>query len=151
MKLIQKHYFLSIFILCTLVTIPFYSNAFAQNEDEEGMVVEDLIQPVEDEYQIITLRSLSKLYWAIGKFDLTDTRAVSNYLLINECDLYTQYYNDDLEWRKVQEAARDYLSKNMSHFSTKFEMVVPITLDRYDIENQKFMLDEKVRLLMQSD
>lgn len=147
MKLIQKHYFLSIFFLCALAAVSFPMSAHAQNEDDEGMVVEDILQPVEDKYQPITRASLSKVYWAAGKFDLTDKQAISDYLLINECELYTRYYHDDLEWNKLLEATREHLSKNMSRFSTSFEYIVPITLGRYNVEEQKFELDEESKII----
>lgn len=147
MKLIQKHYFLSIFFLCALAAVSFPMSAHAQNEDDEGMVVEDILQPVEDKYKPVTRQSLSKLYWAAGKLDLTDLQAISNYLYINECDLYTQYYHDDFEWKKLLNATREYLSKNMSRFSTHFELIVPITLDRYNIEEQTFALTEDSQIV----
>lgn len=113
----------------------------AQDAEDRPVTVDEFIQPVQDKYQPITMKSLSKLYWAIGKFELTNNEAINNYMIINECELYSQYYHDDLEWANLREATRQYLSDNLSRFPTHFEYIVPISLDRYDVEEEVFKLD----------
>lgn len=134
--------FFSVLAGLLLVIISVHA-AQAQNSDYESEEIQEsspVISPINDEYIPITLESLSKLYWVIGKLDLTDDEAIDNYMIINECELYTQFYHDDIEWKKLHDATREYISQNMSTFHTRFELLVPIALDRYNVEEKKFFL-----------
>lgn len=94
----------------------------------------------QDDYLPTTFTNLSKLYWAIGKLSVGDNQAIDNFLRINECDLYMQYYQDDFEWNKIRQVTRDYIMKSLTLFPTRYEAIVPIYLDRYDEEHQRFNL-----------
>lgn len=101
----------------------------------------------EDDYVNPDYNNLSKLMWAMGALSLSDNQAIDNYLLINECELYTRFYHNDLEWEKIREAARQYISSHMSTFPTKFEVIVPIYLGRYDTEKNVFEIKDDSRMI----
>lgn len=99
-----------------------------------------------DEYQQATYENLSKLYWAIGKMDLRNNDDIDNFLLINECEIYQRYINDDLEWEKIRDAARQMIVKDMPTYPTKFEVMIPVYLERYDSESQVFELADESKV-----
>lgn len=100
-----------------------------------------------DEYIDPNRQNMSKLMWQMGILDLSDNVAIDNYLLINECELYLRFYNNDIEWEKIREATREHLNNNMMKFSTKFEILVPISLNRYNPEKQYFELEEESKMI----
>lgn len=100
-----------------------------------------------DEYIDPNRQNMSKLMWQMGILDLSDNVAIDNYLLINECELYLRFYNNDIEWEKIREATREHLNQNMMKFSTKFEILVPISLNRYNPEKQYFELEEESKMI----
>lgn len=90
-------------------------------------------------YQDPDVPNLSRLYWALGMFDIEkDDLAVDNYIMINECQIFRDYFTDDFEWKNVREATRSFLRKNMKSFSRRFEFIQPIELGRYNEDTQTF-------------
>ena len=100
------------------------------------------VKPIDDNYVPATFENLSQLYWALGKFDISDDTAVNNYLMINECPLYAKFYFNDFEWAGIHEAAKKYISEHLSEFPTKFEIIKSISLDRYDVKDKVFYVQE---------
>lgn len=83
-------------------------------------------------YNPSTLENLAKLYWRLGAFDMQDDEAISNYLKIVECKLYTEYVNDDLEWRQIIASMKNHLGSARDSFPVNFQFVLPLHLGRYD-------------------
>lgn len=100
-----------------------------------------------DGYVVPTFKNLSKLYWVLAMFDLGDNRAVDSYLMINQCDMYKKYFNNDFELEGLREATRQSIQKGMAGFPTKFEIMMPVGLDRYNIGTEKFMLDPRSQFI----
>lgn len=115
--------------------------AFA--EDKEMAKPED----EGDGYLPTTFKNLSRLYWGLGRFAPDDIDAVNRYLLINECELYQQYYYNDFEWSKILETTRDFLKQNSNKFPVRYEIMVPIFLGRYDMGKEEFELHDKSKVL----
>ncbi len=90
------------------------------------------------EYFVPTIDNLSKLYWALGMFNLDDIGAIDYYLMINECQIYTDYYHDDFEWKNILETARKYLKDNRSQFPRRFSFMKEIDLGRYNFKTESF-------------
>ncbi len=110
-----------------------------QKTDADVTVMKD---PYGEKYVRGTPANLSKVYWRLRVFDLDDDYAVDNYMLINECDLYQRYINDDFEWVKLRDAARGVLRKDRDTFKDTFIFVLPVKLGRYDTERGGFHLVE---------
>ncbi|MGZ9097860.1 MAG: DUF4852 domain-containing protein [Micavibrio sp.] len=108
-------------------------NKYASDDDLE----------IKDGYGIPTFKNLSKLYWALAMFDLGDDVAIDNYLMINECDLYRKYFSSDFEFESLRAATKETIVKNMASFPVKFEIMIPVGLDRYDTGTEKFKLDPR--------
>lgn len=94
-------------------------------------------------YNTSTLVNLSKAYWRLGAFDTEDNIAVSNFLKINDCKIYTEYINDDMEWQEIMGAMKQHLDQNKSRFPTNFQFVLEMRLGRYDPELGGFPIVEK--------
>lgn len=110
-----------------------------QKTDADVTVMKD---PYAETFVKGTPANLSKLYWRLHVFDLGDDTAVDNFMLINECDLYQRYINDDFEWTKLRNAARGMLQKERDEFNDQFIFILPVKLGRYDTEKGGFHLVE---------
>lgn len=83
-------------------------------------------------YNDATLENLSKLYWRLGAFDLEDNIAVSNYLKINDCKIFTEYLNDDLEWKEIVSVMKSHLKESRMTFPLNYQFLLQVHLGRYD-------------------
>ena len=91
-------------------------------------------------YTDITRASLSQMFWAMGAYDTSNDTDVDNFLLLNRCDLYQDFYRDDFKWHKVRVQAKASLEKNVKSFPTRLKMIQPIWLKRYSFQQQAFPL-----------
>ena len=135
------------FLLLLFIVIFIPVSVRAEDSKLPVGAVENTKMDVKDEYIEPSFQNLSKMYWAIGKLDIKDDDAIDNYLLINECDLYLQYYNNDFAWQNIREVTRDHILKSMGQISTKFELLAPIILGRYDVENEEFGVERDSQLM----
>ncbi len=94
-------------------------------------------------YVEANLENISKLYWNKRALVEANDKAIDNFMLINECAIYEKFFNDDFEWQRVREAGRKMLKEKKTGFSSKFKMVVPIDLGRYDMMRKGFPLINK--------
>lgn len=117
-----------------------HKNAKATSEELNQYASED-DYVIKDGYVAPTYQRLSKLYWALAIFDLGNDAAIDRYLMVNECELYSKYYNSDFELIDLRAATRQSIMQNMASFDKQFEIVIPLGLDRYDIGSEKFKLD----------
>jgi hypothetical protein len=106
-------------------------------EQQESTVIED---DYSGDYKQPTVANLSKLYWKKDALDLADNTAIDNFLLINECKIYKEFYEDDFEWLRVRKAARKMISENKDSFTDKYQIILPIDLGRYDMDGKGFPL-----------
>lgn len=125
------------------------SNNDKKSDTLSGMSADDVaeVTVMEDKYagQYInpTVPNISKLYWKKNALSLKNNTAIDNFMLINECDIYTKFYNDDFEWERIRNAGRDMIKEQKEGFTDKFKMVIPIDLGRYDLERKGFPLINK--------
>ncbi|PZQ43965.1 MAG: hypothetical protein DI551_11080 [Micavibrio aeruginosavorus] len=94
-------------------------------------------------YSPASLQNLSKLYWRLGAFDFDDTAAVGNYLKINDCKIYTEYTNDDLEWKEIVQVMKKHLEDNSPSFPLTFQFILELHLGRYDPERGGFEIVDR--------
>ncbi|MFN3827470.1 MAG: DUF4852 domain-containing protein [Micavibrio sp.] len=91
-----------------------------------------------EKYVNPTIQNLSHLYWNLGALDYANSVHIDNFLMINECDMFTTYLNNDLEWEEMRESTRSFLRTNTKFFPTHFKIAIPLYLTRYDPEKQVF-------------
>lgn len=121
--------------------------AQAQDEEESGVldesdfvIIKKIEQKQDDGYVPANFQNLSKLYWAMGKMDIAKDANIDNFLLINECPLFKQYYNNDIEWAELRRATREKIMRDMPTYPRKFEVMLPIYLGEYDTQTQSFAI-----------
>lgn len=107
------------------------------SDEPEVTVVEDRYA---GQYLEPTVQNLSRLYWKKNTLDINNEKAIDNFLMINECDIYNEYYTDDFEWTRIRNAAQRMLMENKSEFPDKFKFLLPVDLGRYDLERKGFPL-----------
>ncbi len=123
--------FKKIFILSAcFISFALVSTVYAQGKKIQ--------QPKHVIYEIPTLKTLSQLYWALHKLEANNDEHVDNFLMINECDLYSDYAQNEFEWNGIRESARTFLLENRKEFPTHFELLQPLRMAEYEIENGKF-------------
>lgn len=133
--MIKKILFLALLSLFGVGLVFAYAHSARAQDDEEEM--EDAPGKTAI-YEVPTLKTLSQLYWAILKFDPADNEAVDNYLMINECDLYRDYSQNEFEWNSIREAGRDFVMNNRKDFPIHFELLQPIQFAEYDLDKKEF-------------
>lgn len=102
-------------------------------------------------YKTPTIQSLSRLYWALSKFEPDETGKIDdlyidNFLFINQCDLYQEFADNEFEWKKIQDSGRTFLAEHKDSFSKRFEYTQPLRLGEYNLETQAFELLESYKI-----
>jgi hypothetical protein len=110
-----------------------------QQGDEVTIVRDDFA----GKYNISTLENLSKLYWRLGAFDFEDNEAITNYIKINDCKIFTEYLNDDMEWNEIVGSMRQYLKTSRDSFPLNYQFVLELHLGRYDPQKKGFPIVDK--------
>jgi len=100
-----------------------------------------------DEYVPATIENLSKLYWALGVFDWSDVLALDQYMMINECPLYHQYYRDDFALKELRDVMRESIRMITPQFPRKLEVILRIGLERYDHGTERFQLSSATQFI----
>lgn len=122
----------------------------AGSEDaKQSLPMEEEVTILRDDYagkyNLSTLVNLSKAYWRLGAFDTEDNIAVGNFLKINDCQIYTEYINDDMEWQKIMDAMKHHLDTNREKFPVNFQFLIELRLGRYDPALGGFPIGEKTQ------
>jgi len=94
-------------------------------------------------YNDSKIDNLARLYWRLGAFDLQDNEAIGNYIKITDCEVYTDYVHDDMEWTEILNKMRDHLKAKKDTFPLNFQFVVELHLGRYDPEHGGFPVTDK--------
>lgn len=108
----------------------------AESEVEEEVTDDNVVL----RYVPSSHENILRLIWLLKGFQYDDVNAINAYIKVSECSLYLKYYNDDFEWRKIQKATLDYLTKYSKSFSNYLEITQPIQVDRYDFDLRGFTL-----------
>jgi len=144
--------FIPVWLFVMLAVFSFAASAQAQTSESPAMssapVMEgDGVTVMRDQfagdYNFATIENLSKLYWRLGAFDLSDDEAIANYIKINDCKIYVDYLNDDFEWKKILNVMRDHIAQNSPTFPLNFHFLIPINLGKYDTEQGGFPIINK--------
>ncbi|MFA5592060.1 MAG: DUF4852 domain-containing protein [Micavibrio sp.] len=121
---------------------------------QTSIVAEQSLPPSQDEvtilrdeyagkYNLPTLENLSRLYWRLGAFDFDDNVAVANFIKINDCKIYSDYLNDDMEWSKIVGAMKEHIKANAHTYPLNFQFMLRLHLGRYDPVRGGFPLVDK--------
>jgi hypothetical protein len=138
--LILKRPLFAILILALLALSPpaFSQDAAPENAEKDSAFSSNI-------YGTPTFEKLSKMYWALNKFDTAEDPKfyVEDYLKINECDLFKQFGHNEFDWNKIKDTTYEFLQKNKQNFSTHVSILMPLHFEEYDFEKKAFkILDE---------
>ena len=97
-------------------------------------------------YETPTVKALSHLFWAVNMYKVEDDEAVDEFMRINECDIYRNFNADEVEWKSVRNATRDFLIENKSDFPTRFEFMLPLKLGDYNEEKKSIMIQNEFKI-----
>lgn len=95
-------------------------------------------------YFPVNRATLAQLYWRMDQLDLNNDTDIDNFLMLNKCALYEDKFHNEFEWFKIREKARASLAKNKDQFSRHFQIIQPIYLRQYDVQNRVFPLFNKI-------
>lgn len=107
-------------------------------------------------YERPILSKIAQLYWAIDKQDISNDAHIDNFLLITECEIYSNYIGDEFSWAEIREKTRGFIKQRKKDFPTRFEVLVPIRLGEYDLGTETFeiidpdKIKERRRFLLSS-
>jgi len=97
-------------------------------------------------YEKPSRQKFSRLYWSLGMLDLKDNESIDNFLQINECDIYKDYFFNEFEWKNVRESGRIFLGENKNKFPIRFEIIQPLFLGEYDLQSKNFEILEDYQI-----
>jgi len=97
-------------------------------------------------YETPTSAALGHLFWAVNMYKLEDDAAVDEFMRVNECDIYKSFNTDEVEWRSIRDATREFLRENKEDFPTRFEFVLPLMLVDYDEKRRAFEIKKNFKI-----
>ena len=97
-------------------------------------------------YERPTVKALSHLYWGINLYKTEDDEAVDEFMRINECEIYKNFSSDELEWKEIRDATREFLRENKEDFPTRFEFVMPLQLEDYIEKRGAFQIQKEYQI-----
>lgn len=120
------------------------NNAIDQEpEEEEVFEIRPLDQYI---YEKPTMDKLSQLYWALSTLDIDKDENIDNFLRINECDIFKDYYHHEFEWVGVRDAGRKFIEENKKTFPLRFQFTHQIKLGEYDMEEGVFKIPDEYKV-----
>ncbi|MFP4098478.1 MAG: DUF4852 domain-containing protein [Alphaproteobacteria bacterium] len=108
----------------------------AVKADEDGRIPRRYI------YEPSLMETFSYLFWAVGLYEYDNDWAIDEFMRINECEIYTNFSADDIEWQQIRDATRTFLKNNNKDFPTRFKFTVNIKLGDYDQKRQAFRIQD---------
>jgi hypothetical protein len=124
-----------------------YTNQYILSDDEHRATkaTAESEAPRNYIYEELTVKNLSHLFWAVGLYKFDDEEAISEFMRINECEIYKNYFTDELEWQAIKDATVSFLKDNKEDFPTRFEFIMPIKLENYIDERQAFEIQDEYK------
>lgn len=90
-----------------------------------------------------TVQSLSQAFIKLTGVDLNDDKLIDDFTIINHCNLYKQYFNDEFAWRQAREAFRRVIQRELESYPENIYLLGSISLGRYDFDRKAFILEEE--------
>ncbi len=123
-------------VLALLIASP----ALAQQMPAEPVAVAKHIyaKPTRDNIMKAMLRAQA--------LDATNPGVQTDYLLLNECQIFRDNYRDDFRLQQIRKAVLETITLNRAGWPDAFMFVTPMKLDQYDFNQQIFAFRDEVRL-----
>lgn len=91
-------------------------------------------------YVDVTVANVMKAMLRAGALDGSEAAVRDDYLIVNECQLYSANYRDEFQLQRLREATGKLIDQQRASWPNGFLFVSPLQLDRYDFERGQFML-----------
>lgn len=95
---------------------------------------------VREGYALPTLRELTQTVAILGGIDISQDAAFDEYAQLLYCGLYTEKYMNDFEWNKIRAMIRSRAQEKKDYYRVLYEVISPVTIGRYNFEEQSFPL-----------
>lgn len=89
-------------------------------------------------YEKPTMDELSRLYWGLSALDFANDTHIDNYLMINECEIFKEFRNNEFEWSNIRKSSREFLKQNHMNFVRRLEFMQPLYLGEYHLDKEYF-------------
>lgn len=136
----MRHFMLGAVFLAfsafTVVGVP-VSPSFAQGTSSEAAPTEEQGTEPED-YVEPNWANLARMYWALGMMDINNQAHIDNFLLLTECEMYTTYKKNEMEWEDIREASKKSLIREAMKTPTIISVFIPLQLGQYNVEGEFF-------------
>ena len=142
MKYKNIHFlFLFLFLSLFAVLSTFYGADVVHAEAKKAKFEKDYIVPYDSEaYLEPTYQNFEYILWRFGGYQIENKDDVLRFIALNDCKLFRRYQPYDIEWAKIQERYRGFLSENLKNFPSKVRITIPIGLKRFNEEDSVFPL-----------
>lgn len=117
------------------------SQSLAQSTGTKSQAQPDLVEeslPEPEDYVEPNWQNLARMYWALGMLDRNNDVHVDNFLLLTECEMYTMYKKNEMEWADIREASKKSLIQEAMKSPTLISVFIPLELGQYNVEGEYF-------------
>ena len=138
----MRHFMLgAVFLAFSAFTVACISASpsFAQEASSETAPAEEQRTEPED-YVEPNWSNLARIYWALGMMDIDNAAHIDNFLLLTECEMYTTYKKNEMEWEDIREASKKSLIREAMKTPTIISVFIPLQLGQYNVEGEFFEL-----------
>ncbi|MGQ0527520.1 MAG: DUF4852 domain-containing protein [Alphaproteobacteria bacterium] len=97
-------------------------------------------------YEPPRIENLSKLYWALSFLDANNDTHIDNFVIINKCNVYQEFFHNEFKWQEIRELTRSQVKNDVGGFPVHFEFAQPLRLGQYDLKTQSFEVLDKYKI-----
>ena len=85
-------------------------------------------------------QNLSKLAVKFNAVNLAEKATIKDYSKIFYCEIYTKYYNNELEWAKIEKAMKATMIEEVKNFPLTLYYDSTVDITKYDVLSKGFNL-----------
>ncbi len=91
------------------------------------------------EYAHPTFQNITKSLIRFGAINIMkDDEIADDYAIVNECDLYFNFHENDFKWHKIRRLMRQSIRDNVATFPTSFYYDSKLQLGNYDFKEKRY-------------
>lgn len=91
-------------------------------------------------YAVPTFREIVQTFTLMGGLDSGSEGVIDEYMNIVYCDVFLESYSNDFEWNKIRRNMQLRIQEKKENYRLLYEIIGPVTIGRYDFEEQSFPL-----------
>lgn len=97
-------------------------------------------------YNRPTPKNTAQSLWALKMFGVEDSQALDDFIYTQNCNLYSQYQQNDFLWKRIREASLRDMDVFSKTWPVRYEIASSLLLDRYDFNLGGFALNPQSTL-----